>query len=202
MDTARPSPAGGVIELHLRELKDLFDPLDPGPFWNRDLQPRAAEFIVEAAEELPAGAAPRLVVHLEQTAGTPEERALVRAAVRAFFHGRALDARRRLRRLLRIGRVSLLISLAFLALMIAAGDAAAGLVARGRLGEILREGFVIGGWVAMWRPLEIFLYDWWPVRGEMRLLRRLAEMPVDTVRARDEAGERPNAAKPVGGEGA
>jgi hypothetical protein len=26
----------------------------------------------------------------------------------------------------------------------------------------------------MWRPLEIFLYDWWPVRAEARLYDRLA----------------------------
>jgi len=36
----------------------------------------------------------------------------------------------------------------------------------------------IGGWVSMWRPLEIFLYDWWPIREEARLSDRLAAMPV------------------------
>jgi hypothetical protein len=30
----------------------------------------------------------------------------------------------------------------------------------------------------MWRPLEIFLYDWWPIRNEARLSDRLAAMPV------------------------
>jgi len=40
------------------------------------------------------------------------------------------------------------------------------------------EGFLIGGWVAMWRPLEVFLYDWWPIRAEGRLLKRLSTMPV------------------------
>ena len=30
----------------------------------------------------------------------------------------------------------------------------------------------------MWRPLEIFLYDWWPVRSDQRLLERLARMQV------------------------
>ena len=43
---------------------------------------------------------------------------------------------------------------------------------------MLREGLVIGGWVAMWRPLEVFLYDWWPIRAEIRLFDRLSEMPV------------------------
>jgi hypothetical protein len=46
----------------------------------------------------------------------------------------------------------------------------------GRLGAVLHESLVIGGWVAMRRPLEIFLYDWWPVRREVKLYRRLARM--------------------------
>lgn len=45
-------------------------------------------------------------------------------------------------------------------------------------GELLRQGLVICGWVAMWRPLEIFLYGWWPIRREARLYDRLSIMPV------------------------
>jgi len=37
---------------------------------------------------------------------------------------------------------------------------------------------VIGGWVALWRPLEIFLYDWWPIRAEAKLHDRLSESDV------------------------
>jgi hypothetical protein len=33
----------------------------------------------------------------------------------------------------------------------------------------------------MWRPLEIFLYDWPPIRHRARLFAKLAEVPV-TVR--------------------
>lgn len=43
---------------------------------------------------------------------------------------------------------------------------------------ILKESLTIGGWVAMWRPLEIYLYDWWPIRVEQRMLERLARMRV------------------------
>jgi len=28
----------------------------------------------------------------------------------------------------------------------------------------VRESLLVGGAVAPWRPLEIFLYDWWPIR--------------------------------------
>jgi hypothetical protein len=45
------------------------------------------------------------------------------------------------------------------------------------IGEILRESLPIGGWVSMWRPPEVFLYDWWAIRNEIRLSDRLAAMP-------------------------
>jgi len=56
---------------------------------------------------------------------------------------------------------------------------------------LLSESLIIGGWVALWRPMEIFLYDWWPIRAEARLLDRLAAMPVSVhgVPAQAEPGE-------------
>ncbi len=44
--------------------------------------------------------------------------------------------------------------------------------------EILREGLVITGWAAMWRPLEVLLYDWWPLVDERRQVSRMLEAPV------------------------
>jgi hypothetical protein len=55
-----------------------------------------------------------------------------------------------------VGRTSLVIGLVALASAIALGDFLAGLMKGSRIGEIVRESFTIGGWVSMWRPLEIF----------------------------------------------
>ena len=77
-----------------------------------------------------------------------------------------------------MGRTSLAIGLLALAGAIALGDFLATLMKGSRIGEILRESLTIGGWVSMWRPLEVFLYDWWPIRNEARLSDRLAAMPV------------------------
>jgi hypothetical protein len=51
-------------------------------------------------------------------------------------------------------------------------------VGRGLTAEIADEGLYIVGWVAMWRPLEIFLYDWRPIRHRMRLFAKLSQVPV------------------------
>jgi len=44
---------------------------------------------------------------------------------------------------------------------------------------LIRESMLIGCWVAMWRPIEIFLYDWWPIRAERRLFERLSAAPIE-----------------------
>ena len=108
----------------------------------------------------------------------PDEAAVLRDAIHEFFSQRAQAYRQRLRELLRVGRTSLVIGLVALASAIALGDFLAGLMKGSRIGEVVRESFTIGGWVSMWRPLEIFLYDWWPIRAEARLSDRLAAMPV------------------------
>jgi len=171
-------PKCSIIEVHVGELKQLFDAIDPSPFRDRDLDPKAEEFIVGWAKDLPKEATLALVVDLDREAGLPDEAAVLRDAIHEFFGSRAERCRQRLRELFRVGRTSLVIGLAALAAAIALGDFLATLLKGSRIGEILRESLTIGGWVSMWRPLEVFLYDWWPIRNEARLSDRLASMPV------------------------
>src|SRR5215471_17462264 len=171
-------PKCSVIEVHVGELKQLFDAIDPSPFRDRDLDPKAEEFIVGWAKDLPRDATLALLVDLDRKAGLPDEAAVLRDAIHEFFRHRSEIYRQRLRELFRLGRTSLIIGLIALAASIALGDFLASLMKNSRIGEILRESLTIGGWVSMWRPLEVFLYDWWPVRNEARLSDRLAAMPV------------------------
>src|SRR4051794_22075776 len=171
-------PKCAVIEVHVAELKQLFNSIDPSPFRNKDLDPKAEEFIVGWAKDMPLEAPLGLVVDLDRPAGLPDEATVLRGAIHEFFLQRALAFRRRLRELFRVGRTSLVIGIIVLAAAIALGDFLASLMKGYRIGEILRESLTIGGWVSMWRPLEVFLYDWWPIRNEARLSDRLAAMPV------------------------
>jgi len=171
-------PKCAVIEVHVGELRQLFNSIDPSPFRSRDLDPKAEEFIVGWAKDLPRNVALALVVDLDRQAGLPDEAAVLRDAIHEFFRQRAQTYRQQLRELFRLGRTSLIIGLTVLAGAIALGDFLANLLKAIRIGEILRESLTIGGWVSMWRPLEIFLYDWWPIRNEAQLSDRLAAMPV------------------------
>lgn len=171
-------PDAQLIEVRVAELKRLFNAIDPSAFREKDLAVDVEEFIVGWARELSRDAALALLVHLDRPAGLPEEPALLRDSIRQFFGQRSQSSRQRLRQLFRRGRASLAIGLVFLAVSIAAGDLLAGALTAPHLVEIVRESLLIGGWVAMWRPVEIFLYDWWSIFGDVRLFERLGAMPV------------------------
>jgi hypothetical protein len=46
---------------------------------------------------------------------------------------------------------------------------------------VVRESLLIGGWVAMWRPMEILLYEYWDLRREQRIYQRLSRVDVRIV---------------------
>jgi len=166
------------IQLRLRELPQLFNSMDPSPFLDRDLDADAEEFIMSWAREHPKDHELELTIHLA-TPPPPDRAAGVEEAVHHYFSMRAQMKNHEFRQLMRRGQLSLVIGLAFLAGCLFLGEFAR--LGSGTGGNIVREGLTIIGWVAMWRPLEIYLYDWWPVRDEQRLLARLTRMHVHLV---------------------
>jgi hypothetical protein len=176
-----------TLEIYLPDIRRLFDSMDPAPFHERELDSKAAEYIVEWAEELPGKGPLALVVRLGTASGAEDRTATVERSVREYFQRRAAATRRSLRQMLRLGRISLVIALLFLGPVIVIAESAANLVQTERYAAMIENSLVIGAWVALWRPLEIFLYDWWPVRAEARLLDRLAAMTVRVVHAPAEA---------------
>ncbi len=150
-----PLPPGcQTIEVHIGELNQLFNAMDPAPFRDRDLDPNAEEFIVGWARELHHDRPLALVVHLDRETGTPEGVAVLKDAVRRFFVDRARVTRQKLRQLFRTGRLSLLIGLVFVVATVLGGDLLASAMKESRFSGVVRESLLIGGWVAMWRPLE------------------------------------------------
>ena len=170
---------GEAIELRLRSVAQMFHTLDPSPFREGDLDTEAVEYIVGWAQELPPKRPIRLVVHLPPAELARPEAMALPDSIRRFFAGRAGREADDIRELFRSGRSALVIGLAilacclFLALKVSEGPA------EGGLQRVLEESLVIVGWVAIWRPAEIFLYDWLPMARRRTLLRRLAEAKVE-----------------------
>lgn len=166
------------IDIRLRSARQLFDGRDPAPFRERDLEDRAVEYLVGAVEELPRDAPVKLVFWIsdEPAASLPD--ATIVEAVRAHFEYEVVRLDRRIRHHMRQGQRFLLFGLAVLVIFLTLAQLTSGMNPS-HLRQIVREGLVITGWVALWRPIEVLLYDWWPIVEERRTHRRLREAPIE-----------------------
>lgn len=185
MNGERPRPPYRVegdatlIELNLDRVAQLFNSFDPAPFLAKDLDDDAEDWIVGALRELPEDRRARLVIHLPPREAESTEAQGLSDAIHNYFAYRASTAARDLRVELQRGRTSLMIGLAFLAACIALRELLLATLPENILRHGLNEGLLIVGWVAMWRPLEIYLYDWWPHRRRRRLFERLAHIDIE-----------------------
>ena len=196
-DHRAPEAETGVIEIRLTHLNQLFNTFDPSPFHERDLDQDAEDYIVASADEYPLKRPLRLVIYLPASEVPPPGEHGLPHAIHNYFAYQLDMARRRLRSQLRQGRAALLIGLAFLLTCLSLRQLALSLEP-GSAGQILSEGLLIVGWVAMWRPLEIFLYEWWPIRRVCRLFDKLSTIPV-VVREPSGRSPRSHAARPSPG---
>ena len=172
------------VELRVSQLRQLFNSLDPSPFHEKDLDTDAEEYIISSAREQASDLPIAIVIHMpaeEAARADPNE---VGTSLRNYFQYREEVLRRELRYTMRLGRWRLIIGLAALFLCVGLRELILGF-AMGAAGRVLAEGLLIGGWVAMWQPVQTFLYGWWPLRESLKILHRLADT---TVEIRPESG--------------
>jgi len=166
-----------LIELRLSDINQLFNSMDPSPYPEKELDADAEDFIVSWATELPRNQPLTLLIHLHKAPDQGKDEHAVHDAVQYFFSYRAQQAAWKNRQLLREGWKNLGIGLIFLTLCLFSAQLLAK-IEGGTLIAILRESLLIGGWVAMWRPMEIFLYERWPGKRKFELYTRLSQTQV------------------------
>ncbi|TLS67080.1 hypothetical protein FE236_03980 [Mariprofundus erugo] len=167
-----------LVEVKLSEARRLFNSLDPAPFIEKDLDSDAESYIVDMVQDFPLSTPLKLLIHLPESECGSELAASMPEAVRNYFAYLAHHADMKLRFMLLQGRTSLLIGLLFLFACIAAREVVLTL-GEGLLHDMIGEGLLICGWVAMWRPIQIYLYDWWPIRRMNLIYQKIRLMPIE-----------------------
>jgi len=175
----REPPLPHRIEISVRDVGQLFNTMDPSPFHEKDLDADAEEFIMSWAQEFAVRDPVVLIVHVEELEDRDQSRALLERAVQHYFLYRANLGQLEFRRLMRDARTSLLIGVAFLFMCLAGGELLMMKLPPHAWRNFGQEGLTIAGWVAMWRPIELYLYEWWPVRRRMRIFEKMSRMNVE-----------------------
>src|SRR6476659_4883002 len=170
--------AENLIEIRVNDIAQLFHTLDPFPFRERDLADEAEDYIVSWAREMPGNRPFRIVVHIPDNESQKRASRDLVEAFNRYFAGRAVVVQGDLNELFRIGRRSLVIGASILAGCFLLAHLAGSYLTETAFKRLAEESFLILGWVANWRPLEIFLYDWWPLARRRDLYNRLSRAVV------------------------
>ena len=166
----------GPIQVRVATVEHLFNRIDPAPISERALDDEVADWIEEWADDLDSN--DPIEVEISVADGIVDHRTEGQVAngLLSHFEYREWQADRRFRKLRREGRISLVIGLIALAGFNAASRLIGG--SDNPIVEVIHEGLAVLGWVSMWKPLEMLLYDWWPIRHERRVCERLADATI------------------------
>jgi len=148
-----------LIEMRLKEIMQIFDSLDPSPFYQKMLDRNAEEYITETVMDFPSHTELKLVVYLPEMELHKKEAHELDQAVYNHYRYKTIQAERELREKLHSGRIGLVIGIAFLALTLF-GNLAIASQPDNVINQVVRSSLLIIGWVAMWQPINTFLYDW------------------------------------------
>ena len=158
----------GTIELRVRDVFDLLVD-SPPPFRGTALTPDAESYIIQKAKQVPS----RRTIQLVVDSAEPLRRD-VGSIVATYFREAAESETQNIGEFFRNGRKALLIGLITLSLCLFLAWYFTYEVAQRPLTRLIQESFVILGWVSMWKPIEIFLYEWLPFSRRRKLFMRLA----------------------------
>ena len=91
--------------------------------------------------------------------------------------------KQQLANVLKLGWENLFIAFVFLAVMFFLTKALVTHLPQGGLMQVLRELIIILGWVALWRPADLLLYEWRPFKRKVKLFERIAACKVQLQRS-------------------
>lgn len=168
----------GVIEIRIDGPDQLFSTLDPSPFRSRDLDNDAEEYIVASARELPKNAKICLRMHLSNPGQSKLREPEIAEGISNYFHYRAQITMAELKELFRLGWRYLAIGAPILVACLVASQSLKSAGSGTPFDRVIEESLIIVGWVANWKPIEVFLYDWQPLRRRLTLYRRLRDAEI------------------------
>jgi hypothetical protein len=169
-----------MIELRVRNVSQLFNTLDPFPFRERDLATDAADYIVvrvqDEAPQEPIGISIAVDSGLEGISASD-----VQDAIHLWFASKAQAERKAMTSHFRDARLALLIGICALSLCMLGAWSIGRSYPDAPFLRIMQESLIIVGWVVLWRPAEMLLYDWVPMARRRKLYERLAQARISVA---------------------
>jgi hypothetical protein len=181
--------AEAVFEIEISDIRHLVAAPEQDPFSDRPMEylgESAMERMIKIQQPLKNGKGKgyRLILRMPSDKVSSETASQAKALISKFGARMTEDNKNHIIQIQRRGRRQLPYALIVLFLFIALGIAFSMeffLEMSPILALAISEGFYIVGWIALWRPIDVLLFDPMEIRMENKVLARLMEMNVDVV---------------------
>ncbi|GLK86382.1 hypothetical protein [Ancylobacter defluvii] len=172
------------IDIRLRDLRNFFATPDIDPFAGEDIDESGIDRLIDllTAERGWRRRPVQARLYVAQTPGNATLAPRIAEALARYCDSNRDYAERKLRETRRQGLRTLAVGMVFLAFCI--GVAAlinSSALSDMLVGEMLSEGAIIAGWVGLWRPVEILLFDWWPYARDRALYAKLRTLDITVL---------------------
>ncbi|WP_051231037.1 hypothetical protein [Kaistia adipata] len=178
------SQADETVDLHLSDMHNMFQTPEVDPFLDENIEASGIDQLIDTMNARPGNQKPisAIAIHLPPAMIEPGLPARMKMAIGNYCNAQIRLAAQKKREIWLEGRKALRIGLVFWAICLALSLLFEELVFRSNvLGRLFGEGFIIAGWVGLWRPAELLLYDWRPYSREIRRYEEIKRMTVSIV---------------------
>ena len=162
-----------TIHLNITDIDDLFDHYDAAPLLQRHFNNDWLAYLLKVMDEHPRERHWNLVLQISSAVLSNYSSNQILLTIKQQLVRQHKLYAYQLRRHFRMGRIALVIGLLVLSGLLSLSIVIGQVVHHPDWQQALQEGCVIIGWVALWRPAEILLYDWWPLKHQQRKLKRI-----------------------------
>ncbi|WP_292368893.1 hypothetical protein [Methanoregula sp. UBA64] len=169
-----------MIEIKLSSIPQLFNSFDPSPFYEKEIDTSAEQYIVDTVKDFPAKTQFGILIYLPAGKSDCTEAQKIIPAIHTHFAYRALATDRKLRARFRFGRWALLVGLSFMVIAMIARQFA-GALHNQFLAQLLSDALLIIGWAAMWEPITVLLYQLWPIVKEKKIYEKISRMEIEIL---------------------
>jgi len=168
-----------LIEIKLSSIIQLYNSFDPAPFHEKELDDEAEQYIVNIVRDFPKNTEFKIVIYLPDGHSCCDEAFKIPAAIRNHFSYRTLMEERKFRERVNYGKFSILIGISFLAVAMVASQAVEDYLSAYPPAHLAAIALEVAGWVAMWEPVTVFLYQLWPILVQKNLYGKISRMETE-----------------------
>lgn len=169
-----------IIEVAVKNSRQLFNERDPAPFRERDLDPQFVTYLVSAVEEFSLRTKMKFrILTSDPLDLKPESTQVISEAICGYFQYEARITKSKLHKHHRNARYFALVGLVALVICLSLAQLVGTIALIPTVANIASVSLVIIGWVAMWHPIEAILYDWWPIYEKRQYFEKMAHMSTE-----------------------